>query len=250
VSAVERPGDRPVPPARAARDAESAPDRPIPPARSSRPTRARRGARGLAVALTVGAVAAGAALIGVGAWSLASGGDAPAVGAVERRAVEPLGGRLLAPPAAAPHGVRIPAIGFSAEVDPLAVGAETVLDPPTAETAYWLSDYGLAGRGAENTVYVIGHASADGRAVFDPLVDRAAGRGTVMPGDEILVDTANGTAVYEVVSVERHDKTALADLANVWTSAPERLVLITCFFTAAGEAPDNMVVFARLNGGA
>ncbi len=210
----------------------------------------RRLARRAATAAVCIIIATGIVLIGAGIWSLASGdGDTAADGTTERRTVDLLGGQLLAPAAAEPLEVRIPAIDFSATIDPLTVESETVLDPPTAETAYWLSDYGLVGEGAGNTTYLIGHTSADGRAVFDPLVDRAAGESTVMPGDELLVDTANGTAVYEVVAVERHDKTALADLEDVWTSSPGRLVLITCFFTAAGEAPDNMVVFARLNGG-
>ncbi|NLA65331.1 MAG: hypothetical protein GX862_05285 [Leucobacter sp.] len=66
----------------------------------------------------------------------------------------------------------------------------------------------------------------------------------------MLVETDEGTAVYEVIAVARRDKTELTDIANVWTQAPGRLVLITCFFTEQGAAPDNMVVFARLTGGA
>lgn len=208
----------------------------------------RRGLRRALVVTVAVIVALGAALIGVGVWSATQGGQDQ--DGTQRRAVDPLGGQLPAPSAAQPTSIRIPALDLSAPVEPLAIGSETVLDPPTAADVYWLSEYGLAGDGAENTVYLVGHASADGRAVFDPLVDRGAGEVTVMPGDEILVDTSNGTAVYEIIATERHDKTALADLENVWTNAPGRLVIITCFFGADGTAPDNMVLFARLNGGA
>lgn len=210
--------------------------------------RTRRGLRWAAIAVVAVITLTGAALVGTGIWSSVQGETDQ--NASERRAVEPLGGQRLAPTAAPPLSIRIPALDFSAPIEPLATDSETTLDPPTAEDAYWLSDYGLAGEGAENTFYLIGHTSADGRAVFDPLVDRGAGEVTVMPGDEILVDTSNGTAVYEIIATERHDKTALADLENVWTNAPGRLVIITCFFGADGTAPDNMVLFARLNGGA
>lgn len=69
----------------------------------------------------------------------------------------------------------------------------------------------------------------------------------MLPGDEILIDTDDGTAVYEVIVTERHEKTALADVENLWNAVPGRLVLITCFFEASGDtASDNMVIYAKL----
>ncbi|MBL3698289.1 class F sortase [Leucobacter luti] len=194
-----------------------------------------------ATALTV---VGGLALVGFGAWQLLAP-PAPPTGA-ERRAVPRISDELPPAAAAAPSGVAVPAIGFVADVLPLAVGSAAVLDPPTADEAYWLSDYGMPGSGTDNTVFLIGHTSADARAVFDPLVDRARQDTTLMPGDEILLATETGTVAYEVIGSERHEKTRLAELENVWESDPGRLVLITCLFQADRDlAPDNVVVFAR-----
>lgn len=203
----------------------------------------RRALVGVLAGVTALAVAGGVALVGLGAWRLA----APTAHATaERVAVEHVGAELPEVPAAPPSDLSIPAIGFAAPVAPLAVGAASVLDPPTAEDVFWLTDFGAPGAGSDNTVFLIGHTSADGRAVFDPLVDRAAGTTTALPGDEVLVETAGGTVAYEIVATERHDKTALAELASVWENVPGRLVIITCLFQADRDlAPDNIVVFAR-----
>lgn len=203
----------------------------------------RRVLVGVLAGVTALAVAGGVALVGLGAWRLAA---PPAHATAERVAVEHVGAELPEVPAAPPSELSIPAIGFAAPVAPLAIGAASVLDPPTAEDVFWLTDFGAPGAGSDNTVFLIGHTSADGRAVFDPLVDRAAGTTTALPGDEVLVETAGGTVAYEIVATERHDKTALAELASVWENVPGRLVIITCLFQADRDlAPDNIVVFAR-----
>ncbi|GAA1322808.1 class F sortase [Leucobacter albus] len=195
-------------------------------------------------ALTGIAVIAGVTLLGFGGWQLANPtpNDAPTS---ERRAVAPSEVAPL-PPAAVPHALTIPALGFQSEVFEFQTGGAPELNPPDAERAYWLSDYGLPGAGSDNTVYLIGHTSADGRAVFDPLVDREAQHSRVLPGDEIWLETATGTVVYETIAVERHERQRLADVDNVWTTAPGRLVLVTCFFEASTDTvSDNLVVFAR-----
>ena len=205
----------------------------------------RRVARTATAWVTGAAILGGAALLGVGAWQVLSPATPPASSA-ERRAVEPLATQITASPAAPPTSLEIPALGFAAPVATLASAGETVLNPPTASDAYWLSDFGEPGVGSDNTVYLIGHASADGRAVFDPLVDRAAGRSSLLPGDEIVVHTETGAVVYEVVTSERREKSALADWELLWNAAPGRLVLITCLFDSAGSTvSDNVVVFAR-----
>lgn len=214
----------------------------------TRPPRGRRLPRPLAV-LTGIAVVAGLALTGVGAWELFSPGGEPARAATERRDVARSDSPPPMPPAAAPHSVAIPAIGFRTDVGALATGSAPALNPPEAGRAYWLSDYGLPGEGANNTVYLVGHTSADGRAVFDPLVDRAEQQSTVLPGDEVTLDTDTGTVTYEVIAVERHNRQRLSELESVWTNAPGRLVLITCFFErSTDEISDNLVVFARALG--
>lgn len=209
----------------------------------------RRAALGrVLLGATLLAVAAGLVLVGVGAWQLFGAGGPEPTGA-ERRSVEQVGEPIEAASASRPTAVSIPVIGFSAAIEPMGVGDSEVLDPPTADDVFWLEDYGLPGTGSQNTVYLVGHASADGRAVFDPLVDRAEQKTTVLPGDEVVVATEKGEVPYEVVSTERHDRTALADLEDVWTGEPGRLVLITCFFAPDRDvAPDNMVLFARQTG--
>lgn len=218
---------------------------PVPaPADASRPRRSAR--RVLIAALSVVtalAVAGGVGLVGLGAWRLVAPA-APA--AAERHTVERRAPALAPVAPAEPSRVTIPALSFDAPVTGLPIGDATVLDPPAADEVFWLSDFGLPGAGTDNTVFLIGHTSADGRAVFDPLINRAERTTMALPGDEVLIDTANGTVAYEIIATERHDKTALATVANVWENVPGRLVIITCLFQADRDvAPDNVVVFAQ-----
>lgn len=201
--------------------------------------------RRLLLGLTVAAIVAGVVLLGVGGWQLLAS-QAPEQTGAERRSVEAVGHQIESAPASPPTSVAIPAIDFVAPVDSMAVGASAVLDPPTREDVFWLDDYGVPGAGSDNTVYLIGHTSTDGSAVFDPLVNRAEQRPTVLPGDEVIVATEEGSVPYEIVATERHDRAALSDLEEVWTGEPGRLVLITCFFASDQDvASDNMVLFAE-----
>lgn len=203
------------------------------------PRRARRQAL---IAATTMIVAAGLVLIGASVWQLLTPSEAPTT---ERRVVA-AASDLPNAAAAQPLSVQIPAIGFDAKVREFSADGAPSLVPPDAEHIYWLEEYGLPGTGSDNTVYLIGHTSADGRAVFDPLVDRAAQQSTVLPGDEIRVENESGLVSYEVVAVERHNRQNLAEIENVWANVPGRLVLITCFFEAQSDTvSDNLVVFAR-----
>lgn len=204
------------------------------------------GLRRLATVATALAIGAGLTLLGVGVWQLFFTGTGEEYTGAERRSVEHIAHEIDAAPASRPTSVTIPAIDYVAPVAPMEVGEETILDPPTADEIFWLEDFSLPGTGSENTVYLIGHTSTSGFAVFDPLVNRAEQKTTVLPGDEIIVATEQGSVPYEVVATERHDQTALSDLEDVWTNEPGRLVLITCFFAAESDiASDNMVLFAR-----
>ncbi|UOQ59877.1 class F sortase [Leucobacter rhizosphaerae] len=201
--------------------------------------------RRIAAWVTGAVIVGGLALVGVGVWQVLAPGTATASGP-ERRVVERVAEQLPAAPAAPPTRLEIPALDFEAPVATMSSEGQSILNPPTASDAYWLSDFGKPGVGTDNTVYVIGHASADQRAVFDPLVDRAAGRSSVLPGDEIIVRTETGAVVYEVVSTERREQSALAEWELLWSNVPGRLVLITCLFDATGSTvSDNVVVFAR-----
>ncbi|WP_449282317.1 class F sortase [Leucobacter sp.] len=200
--------------------------------------------RPLSIAVLV-VVLVGIGVFGVGAWRLL-GAERPAAASGERVAVDSLAEQIDDAPASPPVALEIPVLGFDAPVEPLAVGSEEVLDPPTADDAFWLSDYGLPGVGTDNTVYLVGHTSSTGDAVFDPLVDLDRQRSLLEPGDEIVLRTDEGRVLYEVLATERQDKTAITDLETVWRNEPGRLVLITCFFEASRlEAPDNLIVYAR-----
>ncbi len=234
------PTKTPGPPPEASSEGAHHRDEPTPDPVVVRPHRMAR--RRVLLALTSVVVAAGLLLVGASAWQLLAPHDAPVT---ERRAV-PEAPALPNAPAARPVSVEIPAIGFDAEVRAFAGNGAPSLVPPDADHVHWLEEYGLPGAGSENTVYVIGHTSADGRAVFDPLVDRAAQRSTVLPGDEIRIENEAGLVSYDVVAVERHDRRSLADIENVWKPVPGRLVLITCFFESQSDAvSDNLVIFAR-----
>ena len=194
------------------------------------------------------AVLGGGALIGVGLLQGAVSQPGQ-VATAERVSIVSQTDTLVDASAAAPHAMSIPALGFAAEVLPLARDGAAVLDPPGATAAYWLSDYGFPGEGSEDTVYLIGHSSDAGTAVFDAIVNPATQSTPLLAGDEIVLETETGSVLYEVVTAERQDRTALADLERVWSSAPGRLVIITCLFDEArNAATDNMIVYARQRG--
>ncbi|MGO1801842.1 MAG: class F sortase [Microbacteriaceae bacterium] len=191
-------------------------------------------------------VLGGIGLIGGGIWQTMAA-TPPAHPVPERVVTASMAEQATPVPAGEPHTVRIPVIQFEADVDSLSLEGSTVINPPTFDRAYWLSEYGMPGSDADGTVYLSGHSSAAGTAVFDPLIDRADTRSALEIGDEILVDTENGTVVYLIQALERHPKTELADIENLWTPSPGRLVIVTCYYDGtAGTAPDNFVVYARL----
>lgn len=142
--------------------------------------------------------------------------------------------------------VKIPVLGFTAPMKSMAVSTSQELYPPTADDVYWLEGYGSPGNSPDNTVYLIGHTSQNGGAVFDPLVNLVEQSTNLLPGDEIMLTTEKTTVTYQVTDTQRHHRTQLANVDGVWENQPGRLVLITCFFDPNLDiAPDNMVVFAE-----
>lgn len=206
----------------------------------------RRLFRRIAIAATAVACAAGLTLIGVAAWSALTPSEAPA--APTRTTVDSVASQSAPLPAAEPTRVEIPVIGFDARVLPMSTPTDRVLDPATLDDAYWLDDdNGLAGADATGTVYLVGHSSADGRAVFDPLVDHETHESTLEVGDEIVVTTDEGRVVYLVQAIKQYPKTSLADVEDLWTQSPGRLVVVTCSYDGTNStASDNLVVYARL----
>lgn len=196
-------------------------------------------------AITAVLVVAGLVLIGGSIWSMFATTPAPAP--PERVDAARMAESAAPVPAAPPTRLEIPAIEFDATVRGMSVGDDAVIYPPTFDEAFWLEDFGQPGADAANTVYLVGHSSADGRAVFDPLIDRQRQRSSLEVGDEIVVTTENGAVVYLVQAVRYHAKTALPEVADVWAPSPGRLVLITCAYDGSNAtASDNLVVFARI----
>ena len=130
------------------------------------------------------------------------------------------------PAASAPQRITYPAAGMDVVVHPLepeSLDAEShSIVPPETMDGYWLAPFGTPGAGSTNTTYVIGHSWEGLDAPFNHLSSAAAA------GDELTVTTAAGTMKYTVESVTTYTKATLKD-SPIWTVAPNRLVLISCY---------------------
>ncbi|MBT2536494.1 class F sortase [Arthrobacter sp. ISL-69] len=130
------------------------------------------------------------------------------------------------PAASAPQRLTYPAAGMDVVVRPLepeSLDAEShSIVPPETMDGYWLTPFGTPGAGSTNTTYVIGHSWEGLDAPFNHLSSAAAA------GDELTVATAAGTMTYTVESVTTYTKATLKD-SPIWTVAPNRLVLISCY---------------------
>lgn len=153
--------------------------------------------------------------------------------------------------ARSPVTMRVPSVEIDASVLPTAF-QDGVIDPPTFEEAYWIEAYGAPGPESDNTVYLVGHSSRNGDAVFNPLFDEDSQTSNVAPGDEIVVSTPEGDVTYEIERTERYPKETLGNpdsdgYTDVWKVVPGRLILVTCFQRDDGAASqDNFVVYATL----
>ncbi|MBF4462745.1 MULTISPECIES: class F sortase [unclassified Rathayibacter] len=190
-------------------------------------------------ASSLASAVAGAQQAGPGA----TGGPAQASAA----AADPVASE--APPVAGqPEALRIPSVGLDATVRTLSVDPGSVVDPPGPDDAYWLSDYGVAGPAATNTVYLAGHSYRRGGAVFNPLLDPPHERSAVATGDAIEVQTPEAVYRYTVTDVQRYDKATVGSEDELWRRVPGRLVLVTCFQYDDGQAStQNLVVYASLD---
>ena len=144
---------------------------------------------------------------------------------------------------AVPIRVRVPAAGIDAPVTVAGLDGSGALVPP--------ADPGLAGwftggprPGAPGPAVLTGHRDGAGR------LGVLGGLAAVTPGDEVVVDRADGTvARFRVTAVDRYAKAAFpTDTVYGPTTAPG-LRLITCggpFDEDRGSYRDNVVVSARL----
>ena len=142
---------------------------------------------------------------------------------------------------AAPVRVRIPSIGVDSSLVELGVDGAGVLVPPT--------DYARAGWFAESPVpgdvgpsVIAGHVdSRTGPAVFFRL-------GDLLPGDEVLVDLADGTTVrFTVSATDRYPKDRFPTEEVYGPTPRAELRLITCggeFDPDRRSYRDNVVVTA------
>jgi len=122
-----------------------------------------------------------------------------------------------------------------------------VIDPPTHDAAYWLSDYGAPSAKATNTVYLVGHSWSKGPAVFNSFTDAASQQSKIPVGTTIVVVAGSGPLTYVVDATATYAKSQLTTTKDVWSIVPGRLVLITCFLhEGVDRSPDNFVVFAHL----
>ncbi|MEV5829300.1 class F sortase [Spirillospora sp. NPDC052242] len=142
--------------------------------------------------------------------------------------------------AADPVRVRVPSIGVSAAMVPLAIDRSGTLAAPKG---YDVAGWNVAGPepGERGTAVIAGHVdSRTGPAVFYRLRD-------LRPGDAVEVDRKDGsTARFEVTRLERHSKSGVPD--SVYEPAPGPEVrLITCggaFDRDRGGYRDNIIVYA------
>lgn len=149
------------------------------------------------------------------------------------------------PPVAAsePVRLRIPSLQVSADVVPISLGTDAVLEPPTdaAEVGWW---DGSALPGArDGRVVITGHTLAQGGGALDELVDLRRG--------EILLTTATGTRRYRVTDRIVADYTTVArrarDIFGQGDSSPEgaRLILVSCTDYNGQVYESNVIVVAE-----
>ncbi|TQJ38955.1 hypothetical protein FBY33_0963 [Arthrobacter sp. SLBN-112] len=130
------------------------------------------------------------------------------------------------PAAAPPVRIHYPAADFDIAVHPLDLDgvaqSSRTIEPPATKDGYWLTPFGIPGKGSGNTTYVIGHSWEGADAPFNHLSSAAA------VGDRLEVGTAEGTITYRVDSITTYAKSGLKD-STVWDMVPNRLVLISCY---------------------
>ena len=203
------------------------------------PVRAAAGRPVSRGARTVGALVLGGCLL----LACCSGGaatPAPPSG-------PPPAAAVVAPPlaAAAPVRVRIPALDVDSALVGLGLHADGTLQVPAdGSVAGWFT--GAPTPGERGPAVIAAHVDWDhAPGVFFHLRD-------LEPGDEVLVDRADGsTARFVVLGVEQYPKDAFPTERVYGDIDHSGLRLITCggdFDRAARSYRDNVVVYAGLAG--
>jgi LPXTG-site transpeptidase (sortase) family protein len=121
-----------------------------------------------------------------------------------------------------PVKVTVPSLGISAKVLGIHARGGTLIPPSNPRVVGWWSDGARPGA-AKGSAIITGHTVHDGGGAFDDLDELAA-------GDAVTVTTGRGTISYVVTSVTTYRKKTLAKQAAQLfdQSVPGRLVLVTC----------------------
>ena len=149
-------------------------------------------------------------------------------------------------PASQPVRIAIPALGVTSDVMELGLAADGTMEVPRG--AYPVGWYDRS-----PTPGQLGPAVLAGHVDWAGEPGAFYGLRELLPGDEVVVDRADGTvATFRVDRVEEHDKDAFPS-DDVYGDIPSAgLRLITCggsFDSDTGDYDDNVIVFATLVAG-
>jgi hypothetical protein len=181
-----------------------------------------------------------------------------------------------APPPAPPHQLVAPAAptafvmsgpAFTIKAHVCKMDFVLPLDPPGDQfhTVCWVKrKFGVApGSDAQGTSYILGHAWARAKLVFNPLSEHAMTQVTghtpikesgvpIYPvtnvdGYKIVLTTPHGTLTYSVSRAFAVSKENAIKVQSIMTmSIPNRVVLITCGVQNGKDLDYNIVVYADL----
>jgi hypothetical protein len=154
----------------------------------------------------------------------------PSVRMEPRAAAHPATGR--------PLHLRVPDLGVSVPVVDISLTEGVLVPPADPQVLGWWAS-GAEPGALRGTALVTGHTVSTGGGALDDLHLLAR-------GDRVFVVTEKGRIRYEVATVVRYSKRALAEAADRVFSqeVPGRLVLVTCTDFDGHEYLGNTLVFA------
>ncbi|MFB9312423.1 class F sortase [Nocardioides plantarum] len=142
-----------------------------------------------------------------------------------------------------PVRLRVPSLGISAEVVPIKLGSDAVLEPPEdADTVGWWNGSALPGA-RTGRVVITGHTLSHGKGALDDLVKLRKGG--------ILLSTGTGTRRYQVTDRLVVDYATVAERARTLFGqkdrAPDgaRLILVTCTDYNGRVYESNVIIVAK-----
>jgi hypothetical protein len=153
----------------------------------------------------------------------------------------------VAGPVAEPVAVTIPALDVTSTLTDLGLDVDGAMEVPPVDEPQQAGWYQLGVRpGQPGPAVVAGHVSGRPDGADRSVPGVFADLHELAPGDEVLIDRADGsTVVFEVTAVETHDKDAFPTEAVYGDVAVPVLRVITC----GGELTDgsyrsNVIAFA------